>query len=163
MTDSSIRQTIENLSHIQSFSPVPILIENPPIYWNYGPFEFWEYFSKILVGSNTKMAFDIGHYVGYCRSLEKEIYMPMPHAEIWDRIQTIHISGAQLWEWQGISVWLDRHTDIINPYLLKVATHCLRCASDLHSVLLEMEGADQDAQFKNIGNVMAILDNTKAA
>ena len=131
--------------------------------WNYGPFEFWEYFSKILVGSNTKMAFDIGHYVGYCRSLEKEIYMPMPHAEIWDRIQTIHISGAQLWEWQGISVWLDRHTDIINPYLLKVATHCLRCASDLHSVLLEMEGADQDAQFKNIGNVMAILDNTKAA
>jgi uncharacterized protein (UPF0276 family) len=163
MTDSSIQQTIENLSHIQSISPVPILIENPPIYWNYGPFEFWEYFSKILMGSNTKMAFDIGHYIGYCRSLEKEIYMPMPQAEIWDRIQTIHISGALLWEWQGIAVWLDRHTDIISTYLLKVATHCLRCATNLHSVLLEMEGADQATQSKNIGNVMAILDSTKAA
>lgn len=163
MTDRSIHQTVENLSHIQSLSSIPILIENPPIYWNYGPFEFWDYFSKILTGSNTKMAFDIGHYVGYCRSLGKEIYLPMPQAEIWGRIQTIHISGAQLWEWQGISVWLDRHTDIISPYLLKVASHCLRYASNLHSVLLEMEGADQTTRSKNISNVIGILDNTKAA
>lgn len=162
MTDSSIQQTIDNLLRIQSISPIPILIENPPIYWNYGPFEFWDYFSKILTASNTRMAFDIGHYIGYCRSLEKEIYLPMPDAEIWDRIQTIHISGAQLWEWQGISVWLDRHTDIISPYLLKVATHCLRYASNLHSVLLEMEGADQATRCKNIGSVIAILNETKA-
>jgi len=163
MTDESVQQTIENLLKIQTISPIPIVIENPPVYWNSGPIEFWDYFTEILLGSKTKMAFDIGHYVGYCRSMDREVYLPKGNAKVWDLIHTIHISGAQLWEWEGIPVWLDRHTEVVSQFLLKIANHCLRNASEVYSVLLEMEGASQATRLHNIENLIVLLDGINAA
>jgi hypothetical protein len=163
MTNDSIQQTMENLLYIQAITPISILIENPPVYWNSGPVEFWDYFTEIMLKSKANMAFDIGPYVGYCRSMERDVYLPKANAKVWDLIRTIHLSGAQLWEWHGVPVWLDRHTEPISQYLLKIATYCLRNASKAYSVLLEMEGANQATRAQNIENVIAVLDRNYAA
>ena len=76
MSKESMNLTVENVCKCSSFLSIPIAIENPPIYCAYGEIDFWDYFFYIAEQSGCLIAFDVGHFIGYCRSLDKKIYFP---------------------------------------------------------------------------------------
>lgn len=159
MSKDAINVTVENVLKCHSLLNIPIAIENPPIYWVDSEIEFWDYFFYIADQADCLIAFDVGHFVGYCRSLDKKIYFPQEQSAVWDKIVTLHLSGMKSWNWNGIPVWMDRHSESFNPQLQSITSYCLKKTRSLYCLLMEMEGASEKVQDENIKIVTNILNH----
>lgn len=99
----------------------------------------------------------MGHFIGYCRSLDKQIYFPREQSAVWDKIVKLHLSGMKSWNWNGIPVWIDRHSENFNSQIQSVTAYCLKKTRSLYCLLMEMEGASIEVETKNITHVVNIL------
>lgn len=158
MSQAAIELTIDNVRKCKSFLNIPIAIENPPVYWVEGEIDFWEYFVSIATQADCLIAFDVGHFIGYCRSLDKKVYFHQEQSIVWDKIITIHLSGMKSWNWNGIPVWIDRHSETFNQQIQAVTAFCLKKTRSLHNLLMEMEGASIEVENKNIDSIFKILN-----
>lgn len=158
MSKEAMDLTIENVNICKTILNIPIVIENPPIYWTEGDIDFWDYFLNIANQSDCLIAFDVGHFIGYCKSLNKGAYFPKEESAVWDKIITLHISGMKSWYWNGIPVWIDRHSETFNSHIESITAFCLKRLRSLYCVLLEMEGSSLETETKNIENVIKLLN-----
>jgi len=157
MSTESMNLTIDNVRKCREFLGIPIAIENPPVYWANGDVDFWDYFINIAEQADCWIAFDVGHFIGYCRSMDKKVYFPKEQSFVWDRINTLHLSGMKSWHWNGIPVWIDRHSELFNEQIIAVASYCLKKTRSLHNVVLEMEGASVEIENRNVDTINNIL------
>lgn len=157
LDQATLERTVENLTQARELFGCDILIENPPVYWSDGDMEFWQYHGQLCEAAGCGFALDIGHFIGYCRSLDRRVYLPPPGHPIWHAVRTIHISGMKKWTWNGIPVWLDQHTDPFDAQLLACAGRCIERAPGLYCVLLEMEGASTEISNQNLASVRQLV------
>ncbi|MNM51969.1 hypothetical protein D3C81_630400 [compost metagenome] len=157
LSRESLTRVLRNLPVVQEILGVPVVVENPPVYSNPGSEDFWWYYSELCSASGCKMAFDIGHYIGFCKVRGMAATCPAPEHAIWDSITTIHLSGMKTWSWGGVPVWLDQHSDIFDATILEVLKQCVLSSGRLQNVLLEMEGATEEVQDENIRLVGGVL------
>lgn len=156
-SEVSLYQAASNAAFVQEMVSIPVVIENPPVYSGEIGMGFWEYYKRICDLSGCQMAFDVGHYLGYCRVHNLSHPMPDIQSDIWKHIKTVHLSGMKSWRWNGVAVWLDQHADKYNDEMLHIAQACITNERVLHNVLLEMEGADNDVRHQNFLLIKAIL------
>lgn len=148
-SELSLFQAATNAATVQEIVGIPVVIENPPVYSGEIGVGFWDYFQRACDLSGCQMAFDIGHYLGYCRIHNLPSQVPDAQSIIWEQIKTIHLSGMKFWRWNGTDVWLDQHADKYNDEMLRIAKTCVTNEKTLHNILLEMEGADRDTRLQN--------------
>lgn len=156
-SESSLHQAAHNALMVQEKLDMPVVIENPPIYSGAIGMGFFEYYEKVCELSRCQMAFDVGHYLGYCTIHSLPYQMPDKHRAIWRYIKTVHFSGMKRWQWNGISVWLDQHADKYNDAMLKIGQACITNAETLQNILLEMEGAKDEIRYQNFQLIEKIL------
>lgn len=162
-SDRSLCRSATNAATLQDIVGIPVVIENPPVYSGESGRGFWEYFQMACDRSGCQMAFDVGHYLGYCRSHNLPPSIPDAQNEIWKHIKTVHLSGMKLWRWNGADVWLDQHADPYNDEMLQIVQACITNKKNLHNILLEMEGADNDTRHKNHSLIKTIVQEHEDA
>ena len=150
MNKATLKTTADNAIFINDYFEIPVVLENPPIYSEFGNIEFWEFYLELCRRSECMMAFDIGHYLGYCKTKGLAFDLPCATHEIWNLIKTLHISGVKSWLWNGIPVWLDQHSDHFNNELTETFKNATIKSLKTHNILLEMEGAPLDVENSNI-------------
>lgn len=153
MNKKTLHTTIINARTINNYFELPVFLENPPIYSEFGNIEFWDFYLELCNQSNCLMAFDVGHYLGYCKSKDIEFNLPDTKHKIWKLIKTVHISGIKSWIWNGIPVWLDQHADPFNNELIEALNSVLGKTTSIYNILLEMEGAPNETEHRNISLV----------
>ncbi|HEX8592046.1 MAG TPA: DUF692 family protein [Pseudomonas sp.] len=156
-SEVSLYQAASNAAFVQEKLGIPVIIENPPVYSGHIGMGFWEYYKQVCKASGCQMAFDVGHYLGYCRTQNISCRVPDKNHEIWKNIKTVHLSGMKYWQWNGAAVWLDQHADKYNDEMIRISQSCLNNVDDLHNVLLEMEGADNNVRRQNFLLVESLL------
>lgn len=157
MNEASLHLTTRNIIETSEVLELPITIENPPIYYEAGHLNFWDYYYEICTRSKCQMAFDVGHYMGYCKSQNLLSASSPPRHELWNLIKTVHISGVKSWHWNRIPVWLDQHADEFKAPALDLLKQFVGQAHNTFSVLLEMEGSTASTEEKNINLVSTLL------
>jgi len=150
LNKKSLHTTITNAKMVNHFFELPIFLENPPVYSEFGSIPFWDFYLELCNRSDCSMAFDIGHYLGYCKSKDLAFNIPDTKHEIWSLIKTLHISGIKSWMWNGIPVWLDQHSDPFNNELIDAFKPTLAKAYNAQNILLEMEGSSIEVERNNI-------------
>lgn len=160
-SESSLHRAAHNAVIIQDLFEIPVVIENPPIYSGNIGMGFWEYYNRVCDLSGCQFAFDVGHYLGYCKIHNLPFDTPDIHSDIWKKIKTVHLSGMKYWRWNGIPVWLDQHADTYNQDMLCVTQICISNGEVLHNVLLEMEGANQSTRKQNFLSVENMLKDER--
>jgi uncharacterized protein (UPF0276 family) len=157
MTNDTLRTTAANAKVVSDHFEIPVILENPPIYSEFGNIAFWDFYLELCIRSDCMMAFDIGHYLGYCKTKDLEFDLPCATHEIWNLIKTIHISGIKTWRWNGVPVWLDQHSDHFNNDLIDTFKKTISKVRKTHNILLEMEGAPLDVEHSNISIIQKHL------
>ncbi|WP_350600465.1 DUF692 family multinuclear iron-containing protein [Pseudomonas sp. 65/3-MNA-CIBAN-0223] len=157
LNKKSLQTTIINANMVKNFLELPLLLENPPVYSEFGSIPFWDFYLELCFQSGCSMAFDIGHYLGYCKSKDLDFSIPDGKHEIWSFIKTLHISGIKSWMWNGIPVWLDQHSDPYNIELMEAFKPTIIQAYNTDNILLEMEGASIEVEQYNINLVKKTL------
>jgi uncharacterized protein (UPF0276 family) len=157
LNEKSLLTTIINAKIVKNFFGLPILLENPPVYSEFGNIPFWDFYLELCKRSGCSMAFDIGHYLDYCKSKDLTFTIPDAEHEIWSLIKTIHISGIKSWMWNSISVWLDQHSDPFNNELIEAFKLTIAQAYNTENILLEMEGSSIEVERSNIDLVKKSL------
>ena len=157
MNKISLRKTRLNILAASEILERPITVENPTIYYEAGNIDFWDYYLELCTLSKSQMAFDIGHYIGYCKSQGQPTAYRLPPHDLCNLIRTVHISGIKSWTWNGIHVWLDQHADEFKTPSLALLKHVVEQSRNISNVLLEMEGASTSAEACNIDLVSTLL------
>ena len=62
------------------------------------------------------------------------------------------------WYWNGIPVWIDRHSENFNHQLQSITVYCLKKTKTLYCLLMEMEGANTEIETDNIKTVINMLN-----
>lgn len=150
-------QAASNAAFVQEKLGIPVIIENPPVYSGDVGMGFWAYYKQVCDLSGCQMAFDVGHYLGYCRVHNTPYQMPDQDCDIWKSIKTVHLSGMKYWKWNGTAVWLDQHADKYNDEIIRATQSCISNVKNLHNVLLEMEGANNTVRQQNFLLVKSLL------
>ena len=157
MNKTSLHKTKLNIVDASEILELPITVENPPIYYEAGNIDFWDYYLDLCTFSNSQMAFDIGHYIGYCKSQNQSPVYSLPFHDLCNLIRTVHISGIKSWRWNGIAVWLDQHADEFKTPSLTLLKNAVERSCNISNILLEMEGASASAEANNIERVSTLL------
>ena len=157
MNKTTLKTTADNARIINDYFEIPIVLENPPIYSEFGNIEFWGFYLELCRRSECMMALDIGHYLGYCKTKGLAFDLPCATHEIRNLIKTVHISGVKSWLWNGIPVWLDQHSDPFNNELMETFKNTIIKTRKTHNVLLEMEGAPLEVENSNISLIKNAL------
>ncbi|MCC8372544.1 hypothetical protein CKY10_05895 [Photorhabdus sp. HUG-39] len=161
LNEEGILVTAKNILFAREFFEKEIALENPPVYSELGDINFWDYYVKLCEESKAYFAFDLGHYIGYCRTLESDAtVLPDMDNVIWDKIITIHISGMKKWKWRGVSVWLDQHSDPFDEDLISLYKQCKSWCKRLENTLLEQEGANHQVEKLNINSIWEAIYET---
>lgn len=148
-SEASLFQAATNAVVVQDRIGIPVIIENPPVYSGNIDTGFWEYYKRICDVSGCQMAFDVGHYLGYCKIHRIPYQLLDAQCDIWKNIKTVHLSGMKYWQWNGVEVWLDQHADPYNKDMLNITRTCIIHSKCVHNILLEMEGADKNVRHQN--------------
>lgn len=156
-SEESLYRAAKNASAVREIIDIPVIIENPPVYSGEVGMGFWEYYKRACELSSCQMAFDVGHYLGYCKIHNIPYKMPNIKDSIWGHIKTVHLSGMKSWRWNGVAVWLDQHADKYNDEMLQILQACVANEQILHNVLLEMEGASDEIRQQNYISINAIM------
>ncbi|MCD5989424.1 DUF692 family protein [Pseudomonas phytophila] len=156
-SETSLHQAASNAAFVQDELGIPVIIENPPVYSGDIGMGFWAYYEQVCDSSGCQMAFDVGHYLGYCRVNSIPCRVPDKSCDIWKSIKTVHLSGMKYWKWNGAAVWLDQHADKYNDEMIRIAQSCINNVKDLHNILLEMEGANNIVRQQNFLLVKSLL------
>lgn len=157
MNEASLFQTKQNLIQTSELLEIPIVIENPPVYFEAGHIDFWSYYFTLCTETKCQMAFDIGHYMGYCKSQGRQTAYDLPSHTLWNHVKTVHISGIKSWEWNNLSVWLDQHADEFKQPSLNLLKLAVERSINIQNILLEMEGATQTTELNNLHKVSSLL------
>lgn len=157
MNEASLLQTKKNLIQTADILELPIVVENPPVYYEGGNIDFWNYYLTLCTESKSQMAFDIGHYMGYCKSQGERNTYTLPDHELWKHVKTLHLSGIKSWQWNGLPVWLDQHADEFKQTSLELLKLATQRASQFENILLEMEGATPLVEANNLNTVTSLL------
>lgn len=161
-TDMSLKSAniaIKNIQKINNAINCPFLVENPPTYYIRTEefIDFWDYYEYICSHSNCGFSLDVGHYTGYCVLSDIRMKYPKNEHKIWKYLNSIHLSGEDVFLWNSLPVWLDKHGNKLNKNALRNLQYLLPIAKNLKSVLLEQETATFETIAENFKSVIDIL------
>lgn len=162
MTKPLMDLTLSNSEIVQDLFRLPVALENPPVYYEFGNIDFWDFYGELCSKTGLLMAFDIGHYLGYCKSKNVDARLPSAGDPVWKKIKTIHMSGMKSWMWNGVPVWLDQHSDRFSDELLNICEAAATCSPCVHNILLEIEGAPPDVESHNLNEISELVQRIKA-
>lgn len=156
-TKESIEITAYNIQKFREIIDIDFLIENAPIYSIHGDMRCADYYSGICHKAECDLAFDVGHYVGMANKNSNFLMLPEIEHPMWEFVRSIHISGIKRWNWNGIPVWIDQHSDKLSSYLIKNLQHCILRSPKLENILLEQEGSSIDTKLSSARIVDSII------
>jgi uncharacterized protein (UPF0276 family) len=126
MTEQTLDDTINRVNQLQSRFSVPLILENPPIYFTTpgSTMNQFEFMKKLTERSNINLLFDLAHFFVTCQNLDLNIINQIDSFPT-DRIIEVHISGVT----NQSGLWWDDHALPASENQFKLLTALLdRCA-----------------------------------
>jgi uncharacterized protein len=156
-SEETIEQVLSSLAVCEQNFEVPILLENPPIYFVVpgGTMSQAELFSEICGRSSVGVLLDLAHLVITCRTLGQDPFAMLNSLPL-ERVREVHISGV---DEEGEMNW-DNHATKA-PDLVFDLLECLVARSQVEAVTLEYNWSSvfpEAVLLGEIGRVRSKLD-----
>lgn len=164
LSEESLEITIANVRKLTRQAGIQFLAENPPIYLNIEEIDLLNFMSRLADATGCGLVLDIGHYIGYCLTTNRE---PSTYLKRWigiEHVREIHVAGFEVFQTGSRIIWLDKHSALIPASGIKLLQEAFIRAPNVQVVTLEQDGASIEVERENIHaviNALEILHETR--
>jgi uncharacterized protein (UPF0276 family) len=157
LDQETIEPTVRELRRVHRALGLPLLIENPPVYWDAGSMDMWDYMAEIAGRADCGLVVDVGHMIGYYVNSDQPARIAPPSWPGWKRVRELHFSGYSVQRLNGKDVWFDRHDLAFDDTHVNWAREIVGRLDHPVAVLLELEGAPDEIVSNNIAVIADIV------
>ena len=138
----TLRTVVENVQQLRARLPVPLYVENPPIYFIAGDIDPLDFMAEVATEADCGLILDIGHVVGYAIASGQSPFSALAAWTGISRVKEIHVAGYNLYpDVASAPMWYDNHADPITEEALQLIELVRDRAGWEVPITLEQEGA----------------------
>jgi uncharacterized protein (UPF0276 family) len=122
MTPETLDDTVRRLSDLQTHFDVPLIVENPPIYFDPpgSTIHQFDFIREIAEQTGVGLLLDLAHFVATCKNQDLEVSSELRRYPL-NQVVEIHLSGVSKQE----GMYWDDHAIAASPEQLEIVADLL--------------------------------------